>query len=122
MSLPESLAHIHAVAATACGGCVPSPQGCGKALGVPCAEPELRGEPLLLQRALAALRGVVEPEQGHNLVDLQLVQALRIEGGEAELTLTYPRGCGAARLMAEAAFQALRGALPDTDIYVGHAE
>ncbi len=121
MSLPEALTHIHPVADTACGGCVPTTQGCGHALGAPCKVPRLSGDPLQLQRALASLRSVVDPEHGGNLVELQLVKSLRIEGGETELTVTFPRGCGAARLMAEDAFQALRRALPDTDIYVSHA-
>lgn len=121
MSLPEALTHIHPVAGTACGGCIPSEQGCGRALGVPCTTPRLSGDAAQLDRAMVSLRSVAHPEHGRNLVELHLVQSLRIEGGETELTVTFPRGCGAARLMAEDAFQALRMALPNTDVYVCHA-
>ncbi len=112
--------------AHACGGCegAPADAACAVQLDVfsrRCASPLLQGDPVLLQQALAALRGVREPVQGSDLVALQLVQALRVEGGEAELTLTYPPGCGVARLMAEDAFQVLRRALRDTDVYVLHA-
>ena len=41
--------------------------------------------------------------------------------GEAELTVTFPAQCGSARVMAEGAFETLRRALPDTDVYVLHA-
>ena len=34
------------------------------------------------------------------------------------LQLTFPRSCGPTRRLAEDAFQALRRALPDTDVYV----
>jgi metal-sulfur cluster biosynthetic enzyme len=112
--------------ASACGGCdgAPADTACAAQPDLfsrRCAAPQLQGDPGLLQQALAALRGVREPVQGGDLVTLQLVLALRVEGGEAELTLTYPAGCGAARLMAEDAFQVLRRVLPDTDVYVLHA-
>lgn len=114
---------IHPAAPVACGGCVSTDAGpaCRSAYGVPCVAPALRGDDGQLRQALHSLRQVVDPEQGRNLIELQLVQSLRIEAGEAELTLTFPRGCGAARLLAEGAFQMLRNTLPDTDIYVRHA-
>lgn len=68
-----------------------------------------------------SLRQVMDIERGLSLVDLQLVQALHVDDDEAELTVTFPRGCGSAQLLAEEAFQSLRDALPDTDIYVRHA-
>jgi metal-sulfur cluster biosynthetic enzyme len=68
-----------------------------------------------------SLRQVCDPEGGRNLIELQLVQSLHVDRNEAELTVTFSRGCGSARLLAESAFQSLRGVLPDTDIYVRHA-
>lgn len=123
MGQTNTLLRIHPVAASACGGCVSSDQGptCRTAYGVPCAAPELQGDDDQLRNALLALRRVIDPEQGRNLIELQLVKSLRIADGEAELTVTFPRGCGAARLMAEDAFQMLRRTLPDTDVYVRHA-
>jgi metal-sulfur cluster biosynthetic enzyme len=70
---------------------------------------------------MAALQAVVDPDCGRSIVDLQLVKSLRIEGGEVELTVTFPLHCGPSRLLAESAFQALRRVLPDTDVYVRHA-
>ncbi len=108
--------------ATGCGGCEPGspPAHCHAGLGKPCAKPRLTGRSELLGRAMDSLRRVMDPERGRSLVDLQLVQALHVDDDEAELTVTFPRGCGSARLLAEEAFQALRGVLPDTDIYVRH--
>ncbi|WP_425261767.1 iron-sulfur cluster assembly protein [Rubrivivax sp. RP6-9] len=132
MALQHPLIRIHAAAAgdtaddAVCGGCdgAPAETACAAqadVFGRRCAAPLLQGDPALVEQALAALRGVRDPVQGGDLVGMQLVQALRVEGGEAELTLTYPRGCGVARLMAEDAFQVLRRVLHDTDVYVLHA-
>ena len=106
-----------------CGGCEPgsAPAHCHAGLGEPCATPRLTGRSDLLGRAMESLRRVLDPERGRSLVDLQLVQALHVDDDEAELTVTFPRGCGSARLLAEEAFQSLRDALPDTDISVRHA-
>jgi hypothetical protein len=107
--------------AEGCGHCLPSAAGkvCVGDYGQPCARPRLEGDPALLQRVLDALRDVSDAEG--NLVDGQRVAALRIAGGEAELTLAFPAGCGQARWLAEDAFQVLRRVLPDTDVYVLHA-
>ena len=123
MSHPGTLIPIHPVTTSDCGGCDDGSQGraCSSGFGLPCASPQLQGEAPQVQRAMAALRSVIDPDHGSNLVELQLVQSLRIADGEAELTVTFPRGCGVARLMAEDAFQVLRRALPDTDVYVRHA-
>lgn len=104
-----------------CGACghddlVPA---CAGAASATCEAPALQGDPALLARVLHALRAVADTEG--NLVDSLRFSALRLAEGEAELTLCFPRGCGAASLLAEDAFQALRRELPDTDIYVLHA-
>lgn len=123
MSAKDVRIQIHPVAPAACGGCVSSDAGpsCRTNYGVPCVAPELQGDDGQLLQALQSLRKVIDPEQGRNLIELQLVKSLRIADGEAELTVTFPQGCGAVRLMAEDAFHVLRRALPDTDIYVRHA-
>lgn len=51
---------------------------------------------------------------------LLVVQALHLGPDEAEVVLTVPAHCAGARL-SEAAFHALRMALPNRDIYVKHA-
>ncbi|GAB4036230.1 MAG: hypothetical protein Fur0014_02600 [Rubrivivax sp.] len=102
-----------------CGGCGPEAGGCGGApLGRPCDQPELEGDPALLARLLRALREVADA--AGNLVDAHRFSALRLHDGEAELVLSFPRGCGSLKLLAEGAFQVLRRELPDTDVYVRH--
>lgn len=83
--------------------------------------PALAGDAGELARVLRALHGVPFAADGADLVDAGQVRGLHIAGGEAELTLAFPRGCGALRVAAEQAFQVLRQVLPDTDIYVRHA-
>jgi hypothetical protein len=105
-----------------CGACAPSSTGpaCRAEVAFDtCASPRLRGEAELLRRGLASLDGVVDVMTGRSLVSLQFIEALRIEDGEAELALTFPLHCQS-KLLAEQAFEALRRALPDTDIYVTH--
>lgn len=108
-----------------CGGCLPSdsgPQCRAHVNGEVCAHPRLAGRRELLQRVMQALnREVIDPDAGRGIVDLHWVQALRIEDGEAELTLGFTLGCGPAKQMSESAFQTLRRLLPDTDVYVRHA-
>ena len=107
-----------------CGHCEPTEHGpaCqGHLGGQPCMDPEFRGIESSLRRVIESLRAVVDPDAGDNILDLHLVKSLRIEDGEAELTVTFPRGCGSASQIAEDAFQAMRRLLPDTDIYVRHA-
>ncbi|MBK1687171.1 iron-sulfur cluster assembly protein [Rubrivivax gelatinosus] len=103
-----------------CGGCMASHGSCGGGFGRPCPAPELRGHPALVNCVLESLRGVVAADGG-NIVDRQLVKALRIGDDEAELTVSFLPSCGMGRDLAEGAFQALRRALPDTDVYVRHA-
>jgi hypothetical protein len=86
---------------------------------VRCDQPALSGPPDQLQRLLAALEH--DLAQQSNGVGGGLVAALHLGLGEAELTLALPRRCGGT-LIADTAFQTLRRLLPDTDIYVSHAE
>ena len=91
------------------------------ALGEPCVAPALQGRAELLREVMEALNGVIEPASGRGIVELHLVKSLRIDNGEAELTVSFQPGCGSGREMAEHAFHTLRRLLPDTDIYVRHA-
>ena len=104
-----------------CGLAGHGPADHGHLGGQPCLDPEFKGAESSLRRVIESLRDVVDPDAGDSIVDLHLVKSLRIEDGEAELTVTFPRGCGNASQIAEDAFQAMRRLLPDTDIYVRHA-
>ena len=107
-----------------CGGCLTSDSGprCrSHVTGEACAHPQLAGQQGLIAQVLQALnRQVVDPDAGRGIVDLQWVRALRIEDGEAELTLSFAPVCGPAQELSESAFQTLRQLLPDTDVYVRH--
>lgn len=108
----------------ACGGCADAQRDrlCpASALGQPCAAPALQGAPEQIRLVMASLAKVIDADAGRSIVELQLVKALRIEAGEAELTVTFSPRCGNAKHLAEDAFQTLRRVLPDTDIYVRHA-
>ena len=108
-----------------CGDCLPSASGprCQVHFGgKPCPHPQLAGCAELIGRVMDELdRSVVVPDAGRGIVELQWVQSLRIEDGEAELTLTFPTHCGPGRQLADSAFQTLRRLLPDTDVYIRHA-
>ena len=107
-----------------CGGCLASDSGprCrSHVTGETCTQPKLAGRADQLQQVLQALnRQVVDPAAGRGIVDLQWVRSLRIENGEAELTLSFAPECGPGKDLSESAFQTLRGLLPDTDVYVRH--
>lgn len=105
---------------SACGNCLQSVYGpvCQDSLGEPCNEPALCGQPEQVARLMHALDtalGGTAAQPGR-----RWVRALTVEPGEVELTLAFGPRCGGAELAA-AAFEALRGLLPDTDIYVGYA-
>lgn len=93
---------------------------CQHRQALPCAATELVGPQDELRRLLVALGQRLgfapeAPEQAG-------VLALRLSPGEVELRLALPARCsGEGAAQAEAAFQALRGLLPDTDIYVTQA-
>jgi metal-sulfur cluster biosynthetic enzyme len=74
-----------------------------------------------LLRTLDALRRVCDPGVGENIVDLGLIESLRLADGEAELRLVSPgASCPLSDLTADDAFRAIQRALPDTDIYLTH--
>jgi metal-sulfur cluster biosynthetic enzyme len=110
---------------TGCGGCMPSasgPQCRAHVNGQACAQPLLAGPPEQLQRVLKALnRDVVDPDAERGIVDLHWVRSLRIDNGEAELTLSFPPSCGPGKALSDAAFHSLMRVLPDTDVYVQHS-
>lgn len=82
--------------------------------------PALAGPADTLQRVMRGLRGVVD-SSGGNLVDRHWIRSLRVEDGEADLTLTLsPRSCEG-RELAERSFDVMRRLLPDTDVFVHHA-
>ncbi len=107
-----------------CGGCATvddAPRCRAQLSAEPCRHPRLAGRADQLALVMQALdRQVIEPVSQRGIVSLAWVKSLRIEGGEAELTVTFPPSCGAGQRLADAAFQALRGLLPDTDVYVRH--
>lgn len=109
-----------AAAATGCAGCVASASGPAcrtDVTGEPCLHPQLAGDGATLQRVMSALNAEVMVDDA-GVVDRHWVKGLRIEGGEAELRLTFPFSCGSGKQLAEDAFATLRRLLPDTDVYV----
>jgi len=115
-----------------CPGCLPGDQSvplCRAEIGQDCSAPLLQGPPADIQRLMqaldrtlaAALAPLLKPgHPGDRSPSSTWVKALQVEPGEVTLTLRGAAHCEAAR-MADAAFQALRAELPDTDIYVNHA-
>lgn len=83
--------------------------------------PELHGRPDEIERVLAALSRVrVSPGDG-DIVASGRIKSLHLGDGEATLTLRMGQGlCGDAHALAERSFEALRHALPDTDLYLKH--
>lgn len=104
-------------AAAGCGHCSHGQADgptCHALLGEDCRAPVLEGPQAELQRLLAALGPALGFDDG---VGRGIVQSLQVLPGEVDLQLAVGRHCGGA-LLADAAFQTLRGLLPDTDIYV----
>lgn len=83
-------------------------------------EPVLAGPAETLQRVLRGLQDVVDRE-GLNLVERHWIRSLRVQDGEADLTLTLTPHSREARDLMERSFGVLRHLLPDTDVYVHHA-
>lgn len=82
--------------------------------------PALAGPADTVQRVLRGLRTVADG-QGGNLVDRHWIRSLRVEDGEADLTLTLSMHNCHGRELAERSFDVLRRLLPDTDVFVHHA-
>ena len=105
-----------------CHACLQSEVGlaCHAVNPEPAIPPRLVGPTDELQRLLAALApclGFAMPPGGGT----GLVRALAVMPGEVTLELAVGRACGGQGLI-DSAFQILRGLLPDTDIYVTHAD
>lgn len=82
---------------------------------------QLSGPPDALVGAIDALRRVRDPEVDADILELGLVESLRIGDGEAWLQLVTPGpDCPLSDFTSDHALRALQGALPDTDIYVSH--
>ena len=115
MHLAAHTIQIHSTGpAPGCGGCVQGADSgpvCRVALGQACEAPLLSGPADQVQRLLAALAPLLGASGDG------LVRALHVQPGEVELQLGLRADCGGA-VLADSAFQLLRGLLPDTDIYV----
>ena len=105
-----------ALAASSCGGCrhdvarLPERRA---TVDQACPAPQLSGPADELARLMAALVARL----GCAADGVGLVRSLRLQPGEVELRLALPAH-GAGAELTDAAFQTLRGLLPDTDIYV----
>ena len=103
-----------------CGACASADSGpvCrGASAGDDAPTPLLQGPAVDLQRLMQGLADalgfdVAWPQQAG-------IRGLQVLPGEVTLTLAVPAGC--ASPLADAAFQALRGLMPDTDIYIAHS-
>lgn len=106
--------------AAGCSACLHTAQAltCRSALGQDCIAPRLDGPRPEVDRLMQALGDALGFRVDAD--DPVPVTALRVEPGEVELTLAFAPQCGGGSL-AMRAFETLRGLLPDTDIYVGHA-
>jgi len=81
----------------------------------------LEGSPRDLHCALQALEGVLDPILGENIVELGLIEALRVDADSAELLLVSTQDdCPLSDLTADEAFRALQRALPERDLFVRH--
>jgi hypothetical protein len=102
------------------GGCGPCAQP-GAAVGADLPPPVLIGDAAGLARVVACLQQIHEAQQALDIVASGRVQAVDVGDGEATLTLRMGQGlCADAHWLAERAFEAMRQALPDTDIYLRH--
>ena len=114
---------IHTAAAQpGCGACQHNSGTpvCRAALGEGCAAPRLQGSPPDLRRLMIALGPALGFAADVADAGAGVVVSLSVQPGEVDLCLAAGLHCGGAAL-ADAAFQTLRGLLPDTDIYVNSA-
>lgn len=105
-----------------CGGCLhdSGTPVCRESLGEACAAPRLQGRPQDVRRVMAALAPALGFAADAADAGTGVVAFLSVQAGEVDLRLAVGPHCGGA-LLADAAFQALRALLPDTDIYVSNA-
>lgn len=114
---------IHIAAAQpGCGACLhdSGTPVCRATLGQACAAPRLQGSPQDLRRLMSALGPTLGFAADAADAGAGVVVSLSVLPGEVDLRLAAGRHCGGAAL-ADAAFQTLRGLLPDTDIFVNSA-
>lgn len=84
-------------------------------------KPRLEGKQPDVQRAMQALARVVDPNLGENIVELGLIESLRVDADSAELLLVSTQDdCPLSDLTADEAFRALQRALPERDLFVRH--
>jgi hypothetical protein len=123
--IPIACADHHAASgmSSGCGACLSSSAGpvCRTAL-CPDAHPQrFEGPPELVRQLVAELDAALAVQRPDDPdAATSLVHSLCVANGEAELTLAVASRCAGAHLV-DAAFQALRRLLPDTDIYVTSA-
>jgi hypothetical protein len=112
------------VAKSHCGACAHSAAGpvCRVDIGEACEAPALVGPADQLARVMTELDTALAAADGvQGSKGSRFVQSLRLAGSEAELVLAVQPHCGG-RQLADIAFQAMKRLLPDTDIYVLHAD
>jgi metal-sulfur cluster biosynthetic enzyme len=89
---------------------------------IPAAAQLLGSSPAELQRVIQTLRSVIDPMVDENIVELGLIETLRVTEDAIELTLaTTNADCPLSDLVADGIFRALQRTLPERDIYVCHA-
>lgn len=97
------------------GGSACVPQGVERV-----SDPVLRGDPGMLQRVMAILRGVIDTATGQDMLAAGLLRSLQADANEVDVELVKV-GCVVDALSTDDTFRALRAALPDCDIYVRHS-
>lgn len=119
---PKTIAIHNAAAQAGCGACLHDggAPACRAVPGEACAAPRLLGLPLDVQRVMVALGLTLGFAADAPGAGAGVVRSLSVQPGEVDLSLVAGPHCSGAAL-ADAAFQALRGLLPDTDIYVSNA-
>jgi hypothetical protein len=81
--------------------------------------PQLNGPPQAIERVLARLAAPVERVFDRPTMPDEWLEALELREGEAVLRIR--QGLAVCETdLAQAAFETLRAALPDTDIYISH--
>ena len=118
----RTIAIHRATAQPGCGACLHDigTPACRATLGEDCAAPRLQGSPPDLRRVMSALGPTLGFAADAVDAGAGVVVSLSVQPGEVDLCLAAGLHCGGAAL-ADAAFQTLRGLLPDTDIYVNSA-